>query len=277
MKAGIHSGVPMEKYVADDLGLPQPSANAGALHTIATRSPAHAWLEHPRLNPQWAPDESSRADLGSAAHDVLLGGYDATRVVVISGVDNWRTAAARQARDEARANNKLPILEKHAEGIHRIVQSAKTALERAEIAVDWSKAEQTVIWQEGETWCRCRPDLHTDKFVLDLKTTENAAPASWIRSTLAGAGYDIQGAWMARGLYELTQVNRDVVFIVTEIEPPYATSLIGMDPAWMDLARRRIDRALETWRKCMKSGRWPAYPDTVAWAEPPAYLEWSAA
>src|SRR2546428_856296 len=136
----------MDRYVADDLGAPLPTANAGALHTIATQSPAHAWIGHPKLNPQWSVDDgaSSRADLGSAAHDVILLGVEHTRVVVVTA-DNWRTNAAKEARDAARAAGKIPILEKFADSIHAMNASVRETLARAEIS--WTSTEQTLLWQ----------------------------------------------------------------------------------------------------------------------------------
>jgi hypothetical protein len=40
------------------------------------------------------------------------------------------------------------------------------------------EAEQSILWQEDNAWCRCRPDLLSSdrRIVVDYKTTENAEP-----------------------------------------------------------------------------------------------------
>src|SRR3989304_4859845 len=61
--------------------------------------------EHIR-NPAWAPEATEQTDLGTLAHALLLE-QDDSRLVVVEA-DDWRTKAARLARDEARAARKRP-------------------------------------------------------------------------------------------------------------------------------------------------------------------------
>src|SRR3990167_1259095 len=92
---GIVDGLPIADYIKDPA--PQPSLSASLAHVLLTRSPKHAWLAHPRLNPAWEPDESeARQDIGTIVHALLLEG-DASRVVVIEAED-YRTKAAKEAR-----------------------------------------------------------------------------------------------------------------------------------------------------------------------------------
>ena len=90
--------MPLADYVRDPA--PAPSLSASIAHLLLTRSPRHAWLAHPRLNPQWAPEEDERFDFGTIAHELLLEGHTNSAVVV--DAPNWRKRAASEAKRAAR-------------------------------------------------------------------------------------------------------------------------------------------------------------------------------
>ena len=269
---GVHI-IPLSEYIADPA--PQPSLNAGAVHTLITKSPRHACYGHPRLNANYESDESSRLDIGTIAHALLLEN-DASRVVVIEA-DDWRTKAAKEQRDEARALGKLPILSKDYFGIQEMVLVAKAAIAKSEFAQDWREAipEQTLLWQHEGVWCRSRPDKATPdwRILWDYKTSVSAHPMAFMR-TIMQHGYDIQAELgmmgvEALGLNEGEKVA--FVFVVQEIEPPYALSFISLSPEWQQLAHQKIKRAMMTWKGCLRENHWPAYTTQVAYLEPPAY------
>src|SRR5258706_9329550 len=106
-------------YFADRIA-PVPSLNSSVAKLLISRSPLHAWMAHPRLNPGWKPEPfDRRMNLGSYAHHVLLGQADSA-IAVIDPADHlskqgavpkgWTNDAIRQARDDAMALGKLPIL-----------------------------------------------------------------------------------------------------------------------------------------------------------------------
>ena len=94
------------EYHADPC--PEPSLSSSIARLILSHSPLHAWTEHPRLNPNYKPEESTKFDRGSAAHALLLEGED--RMAVIPFKD-YRKDAAQEARDNARLAGKFPVLE----------------------------------------------------------------------------------------------------------------------------------------------------------------------
>lgn len=63
--------LPSADYHADPCKT--PSLSASLADTILSGTPRHAWLESPRLNPDHEPVEKRAFDIGSAAHEVLLG------------------------------------------------------------------------------------------------------------------------------------------------------------------------------------------------------------
>ncbi len=85
-------------------------------------------------------------------------------------------------------------------------------------------------------------------------------------------GYDSRAAFYLRG-NAATGGPEDAryVYLIQETKPPYAAAFIGLDPAYMELGRRKVEHAIAIWRSCMATGKWPGYPSRIMWAAPPAY------
>ncbi len=265
---GLHPGVPMMDYV-NDLVCPEPSISKGVIDRIVNRSPLHAHHEHPRLGGK-KQDGSSRADLGSAAHDYLLGGDQGVEFV---DYNDWRTKDAKAQRDAIRANNAIPMLEKDR---YRLDEMSAAARERLE---DFGPGdtEHVLLWSEDGTWMRTRPDWISEdrRVVIDYKTAKNADPISWIKSSLNGTPYDIGASLVLRGLGKVFgKSRRDFYWLVQEIEPPFACSLVGPGPEMLELAERKIEAGLRVWRECMERKQWPGYDSRIHWAEVPQYQVW---
>lgn len=258
----------------------EPSLSNSIAKTLINQSPRHAMTAHPRLNPDWQATNSMQFDLGKAAHELMLG--DGAGIVEVDS-DAYRTKDAKTARDAAYADGKIPVLPHQLEEAKAMVAAGKLQLalhaDASEAFTDGTP-EQVVIWQEGETWCRSMldwlpDDLSSPVVVYDYKTTATSAnPDSWQRH-LFDMGYDMQAAFYRRGLRALTR--RDLVvdfrFIVQENSPPYALSVIGLTPAGIDMADRKVDAALKSWRWCLANNRWPGYPKRTAYVDPPSWHE----
>lgn len=253
---------------------PVPSLSSSIAKLLLYRSPRHAWIAHPKLNPDYKPVFEAKFDLGSAAHALLLEGAD--RMVAVDA-DDWRTKAAKEARDVARIEGKHPVLAHQYADVQAMVKACHQAVADSEdlkgytISGEGGISEHTVVWHEGETYFRSRIDrVSTDRrLILDYKSTENAEPSAWMR-TMMGLGGDIQAAFYLRAL---KNPDAKFVFIVQEVEPPYAVSFIGMPPAFVELGQRKVEHAIVLWKQCMASGQWPAYSNRVLWAEPPAWAQ----
>lgn len=280
LQPGIHS-IPMAEYLADPCE--RPSLTASVANCLLTRSPAHARMMHPRLYPGFERDDESRFDLGSAAHALLLEG-DASAIEFIAAND-WRTNAAKEARDAARAAGKLPVLNKYEGSLRKMVEVAKEAIAQSEFAGIWQhgRPEQTIIWQEDGVTCRCRPDfMRKDRTILlDYKTSESAEPGFFIRQ-IPRIGYDVSAAFYLRGVEALGQYEGATqdeaghrypvyVFLAQEIEPPFACSLVALGEAYKAIADAKVEKAIALWRDCLKRDRWPAYDLRLHYAEPTSW------
>lgn len=284
---GFHDAaeLSMAVYLADPCL--EPSLSGGAAHRIITRSPLHVWTEHPRLG-GGVREDSDAADTGTIAHDLLLGGEGKIAVIDPSDYrskptkDNpegsipvgWTNSAIRAARDEARANGLTPILAGAMAGAKAMCAEAKRFIEHSELAGVFSDGagEVTMIWREGDVWCRARPDWvnHENRVMLHYKTTRaSASPESFVKGIMIGSGYDVSLAFYRRGFETLTQQKNFLhVILVQEQQAPYACALVSLDPAAWAIADQKVERAIGLWRQCIGSGKWPAYSDRIHYATP---------
>lgn len=270
---GFHK-ISLADYLADPC--PEPSFSTSVANTLLTKSPLHAWMEHPRLNPNCVRDESDAADIGTVAHGILLEG--STERVVIVEADDWRTKLAKEARDAARLLGKVPILAHKMTNILKMVDAARKQIANSELASAFNdgEPEQTLIWQEGETWCKSRPDwlTHDKRLDLDYKSTGGSAePTAWMRGVMLSGGCDLQCALRLRGLRALGVRDPQFVFMVQEVDEPYAMSFVGLSPAFLEVADHKLSRALQLWQDCLLTNCWSGYPSRVCWVEPPGWLQ----
>lgn len=259
-----------------------PALSASIAHLIVNKSALHAWHAHPRLNPNYQQTESAEFDYGRAAHAVLLEGSEAGLYVIEA--DDWRTKAAKEARETARAARKTPLLVKQVYKVRAMVKAAQEYVESSELAgvFQRGKPEQSLHWQEGATHLRGRTDWLTDDhlLVLDYKTTTSANPHSFV-GMAASFGYTMQEAFYRRGVKAVHGKEPRFVFLLQEKEQPYACSLVAFDPAMQEIGDRQAQYAISLWASSMASGQWHGYPRRVAYLEPPAWLSaraegWSA-
>lgn len=105
LRPGIHLDIAAADYFADPCPSPSFTQSIGKL--LIDRSPAHARLAHPRLNPDFDPDDATKYDIGNIAHRLLIG---RGKELAVIEADDWRTKAAKEAREQAAAEGKLGVL-----------------------------------------------------------------------------------------------------------------------------------------------------------------------
>lgn len=262
--------IPEDAYHADPC--PEPSLSSSVAFKIIDESARHASAAHPRLNPKFAPKEATAdMEFGKAFHSTLLG--KGARIAPVDAKD-YKPKAAKEARAEARASGLIPILRDRFAILHDMVQATHEQLAthvEGRLAFTDGKPERVVVWREGDVWCRAMVDWTPDqdgRYVDDAKSTAGSArPRNWIRSQLYAMGYDIQAAWYLRGLRAVGRKPVGFRFVIVENYPPFALSVVTLDPAAMALAERKVERALGIWRECMRTGVWPGYGQRMAWAE----------
>lgn len=235
--------------------------SSSAAKTIHLQSPAHA-----RAGYRKAPTKAM--DRGDVFHKLLLGkGKDFEEL----DYDDYKTKDARSDRDAARAAGKTPILSHQLEAAARAAEAIRAELAARDIILN-GRSEQVITWTEhtkyGDVPCKAMLDhvwLDTG-VVIDIKTTENAAPLA-VERTAENLAYGIQWAAYTRALTALDPSLAGRIafaFVFCEIEEePFALNVCEPDGAFQELGNRRWKRALNAWAKCLRDNKWPSYGTAV--------------
>jgi hypothetical protein len=217
------------------------------------------------------PQPSEEMEFGTAVHKLVLG--VGTDVVVVEG-DNYRTKAAREARDEARAAGKVPLLPQRMAGAQTMAAAVLShPLAGALFAPGSGLPEQSLFWTDGLTgiWRRSRLDwLPFPRYdqgrllrpvIPDLKTCASAEPGAIARA-VSRFGYAIQAPWYCDAVAALGEhPDPAFVFVFVESEPPHLITLACLDDDSMAAGRRLGQIACERFRDCTASDVWPAYSE----------------
>lgn len=255
---GIYDGIPNNAYHAD----PVPSKSlsvSGAKMLLAPSTPAH--FRYAQDNPG---EHKDVFDYGTAAHSVVLEG-DETVLAVVDAPD-WRTKKAQDAKVEAYAKGKTPLLTKDLAQV-RAMAAAIKAHPIASRLFSGGKPEQSAFWQDKATgvWRRARfdwlPEIDPKRRLIipDYKTAASAATAKFAKSA-ADLRYYMQQAWYSDAILEMG-LHHDVafVFVVQEKTAPYVVNVIELDSVALRLGRDMNRRAIEVFDLCQRTGHWPQY------------------
>lgn len=288
---GIYRGLPMASYLAIN------ALSATPLRKSVDECPRAGWFAS-RLNPNRpARVTSDEMDVGTLAHEALLEG-SMSRLVTINPADypadngnvpsGWTNPKIRKARDAARAEGKCPVFPEAWQAISLMEAEARmyiAELRKDEPAIhammqpDGGASEVVMVWDDGGVLCKIRHDrLAADNRIsLDLKTTgRSVEPDRFGRTTLPDHAFD--AAFYRRGVRALCGVDCESVYLCQEVREPYLCSLIGLDMAWKQVGDAKVAAALNGWRECLRTGRWPGYPARAVYPEMPAWevARWEA-
>jgi hypothetical protein len=259
---GLHFDVPADVYHNDPAE--RPSLSSSLAHTLATKTPKHAYLRHPKLGGGAWKNPTTSMNEGALAHELILGagkGYEVIKA------DNFKTKVAQELRDAAIAAGKVPVLE------HAFAEAKSVAHQLTKkLSEDYGirligKSEAVAIWEEehetGPVLVRSMFDhlIESRGVIYDLKKIVSADPDTCERHAY-DYGYDIQAHSYLRGL-ERVRPNLagrcDFVFLFLELEPPYCITPLRPDGAFRELGRRRWNRAVNSWATSLRDNRWPEY------------------
>ncbi|PQO23108.1 hypothetical protein C2I36_09570 [Rhodobacteraceae bacterium WD3A24] len=243
---------------------PEPSLSSSIARLLLNKSPRHAWVASPRLNPDWEPVEKKHFDVGRAAHRAVLGAGEDYAVIpegllAANGAASTKEAKAYMA--EAREMGLTPIKPEEGENVESMAAAAHQRLRDMGITLDPATSEVTALaWIDG-VWCRAMVDnAPADRpWLIDFKTTTDASPEAAMR-TVMNYGYDVQAAHYLATWKAATGEDRDFLFLFQEKEEPFEVSLVRLVPNTLVMGEKKIRRAREIWRLCLRDDQWPGYP-----------------
>lgn len=252
---GFYDDIPEADYHAD-----RESLSVSGAKTLLK---APALFRHQQDNPV----HRDVFDIGSAAHALVLG---VGAEIVVVDADSWRTKAAKELQEAARAEGKTPLLK----GDHLRVLAMADALSTHRLAMRllsdgrpevsaYALDEPTGVTRRG------RFDWLGTSILTDYKTAASAEPDSFVKAAV-NFGYHMQAAWYADLARDLGHPADAFAFVVQEKEAPYLVTVIELPEELVTIGRTRNRRALERFRDCTESGYWPGYVPDDEFAQPAA-------
>jgi hypothetical protein len=282
---GIHR-MPAEVYHRDRTAI----SSSGARKLL----PPHGCPARFRYDQDHPEVPTREMDLGTAAHKLVLGiGPE----LVLLDADDYRKPSTRDERDYAREQGKLALLPHEYDQVQEMagaLHDHPTAAMLLEPGTGWP--EQALFWSSlvpgpGPNqppvevrrkclldWLSTRRQASTGRLLVpDYKTAKSAEQSLWMKDAKK-FGCHQQAAWNMGGIRALG-IDDDplFLFIVQEKKPPYLVSVIEMDSDAIMWGGELNEHALQIYRKCVLTGRWPSYSDDIILGHLPKYAEYEHA
>lgn len=220
-------------------------------------------------------------EFGKIAHAEVLGVGAKVR---ITDAKDRRTKATKEAEQEARAANEIPMLAQE----YAVVKAMAAALRADKYAAallnpEHGSPEQSLFWIDEPTgvWRRARLDWLRNRapngrrtLFCDYKTTKSASPDE-IEKAVLNYGYHQQAAWYLDGVraLDLAEPEAEFLLIFQEKAPPYLVTVARIAYSSMRIGREQNRRALELFAECTANNHWPGYVDDVADVTLPPWAE----
>lgn len=120
------------------------------------------------------------------------------------------------------------------------------------------KVEHSIFWDGGifKTRLRARPDMFTDRLIIDVKTTDCISNFS---KSIYRYGYHRQAAMQIDGLKQLDGKERFFAFFVVEKKHPNLTICYTLDEQSISKGREEYLDGAAIYAECLRKDEWPGY------------------
>lgn len=241
-----------------------PGISKSHLDVINSGSPLHYWYKY--LNPDRVRDEPTPAMvMGTAVHTAILEpDLFPTEVVESPGFDR-RTKVGKAEYEAFRESNKGKIILEPED--YAACLAIRDAVYRHPVAAGLmtapGKCEQSFYAIDKETGelIKCRTDrmLDSGAMIIDVKTTEDASPNGFGKSS-ANFRYPVQTAWYNHVLDSAYGEHpQDWVFLAVEKKPPHAIGIYFVESDVLARAEIAARRDFMRIVECRRSGQWLDY------------------
>lgn len=276
---GLFRDVDIEAYHRGSFATLKPdeiSLSQSQMGKLLDETPLDFAFAHPQINPaSFDPAATVAQHRGDIVHQLALG---KGRGYAVLDVDDFRSNAAKAARDEALAKGLTPCKAKDYEAAEVMADVIK---ERIAEVLDGAAYETEVafLYQEmtssGPIWVRGMVDVWCEErlMILDPKVTPMLYDGK-VERHLINMGWDRQAALYphAFGMILGGEVAGRIKFRDLMIKPsePFTSRVVGLHKGWYWSAIKRCQEAMERFGRCLYSGRWPGF-EGVHIAELPSW------
>lgn len=230
---------------------------------------------------KWALTQPARTsdafDIGHAVHAKVLG-VGAT--VQVLDFDNFLTKAAKEARDEARAQGLTPLLAKDARTVDAMSEAVLAHAEARALFEQPGHAEASVFATCDETNIGVRarfdylPELNIDNpIAVDLKTTGTKANVREFGKSISTYGYHVQqGHYLDALALETGRNDIRMRFVAVEKNAPHFVGVHQLDDLYAAIGADDARRARYILGDCITTDTWPTGLEDVQYLDAPAWL-----
>ena len=224
----------------------QAFSNSGIRHLI--ESPAHykASLQ-PKSTVSNQPVDAKR--LGSAVHSIVL---ENKKPIVFK---ETVSLASKAAREFVAAHKNQLVITKQEDDVSKKIVEAIPKKWRDKFSA--TQNEISILGNIEGIPVKCRVDAYDEpkKRIIDLKTTSMKLP-KW-ENNIYESGYHTQIPWYTYLLLEAGKEVEDGFFFVIETSPPFGYMIFTIDDETVRYdAEHDINKAIEIYQRCHKSGDW---------------------
>ena len=281
-KPGLHYGIPWEQYAA------WPAVNQTALKILRNVTPYHC---RAFLDGRYASEDSDDRRFGRAEHCFILEPETfAERFVLAEPCSTPLVSGKRTGQPCGGSGRFLDMLgggwfcgthkPEHAvepedyitsEQLDRIKASVRSLLDHKVIRLvrQHGGSEVSVIWERDGLPCKAR----LDKLVIDTACPDTILDLKKIRSgrgtdehlqrSIRDWGYDIQAAWYIDSVEAVTGKRPCFAWIFFEDNEPFDVRPIWASRSMVQLGRRKLEAAWQTYKRCVEEDHWPGYCESI--------------
>jgi len=263
VQRGIHH-ISDREYFAIDL----PSSST--TKPLLTGTNAH--LAHRLDNP---PEESDAFTVGAMVHAMCLTPETVDTAFVRVGKIDRRTKEGKERWDELEARAVRNGARLISDEQYAVAQAMADAVKAHPTWIRLSNLiahrEVAAIGDVSGKPAKCKVDAADEAFtiIIDLKTTQSAAPSDFARSA-ATFGYAHQAAWYRAVLESLGRTVNDFVFVCVEKNPPHLVATYRLADSAIDAAAKRLPELVTRWN-AVRDGDRTGYPSIVTDIDLPSW------
>jgi hypothetical protein len=201
-------------------------------------------------------------NIGSAFHSLLLEPEKfSSEFAVLPRIDR-RTKAGKEEYDFFNLRNKGKILLTDDQFFK--VEQMVTLVSQHEIVttlLQEAEFEQSIFWTDIETGLqfKTRPDIWSQKMIVDLKTTSDASPYGFTRSAMT-YGYYLQAGMAYEACKVIGKPFEMFVILACEKDAPHVPAIYMMDDEALQFGIDQFGTYKRKLKQCLDSNKWPGYP-----------------
>lgn len=260
-------GIALDEWIDidDDLYHSLPGLSSTGAKYLDSECPMKLRYKLDHNNENEKPSEALIT--GRAIHKYLLE-YDVfDKHFLISPSDDKRSREWKIFANNHRDDSRVILRKKDGDMLNGMMQSLKRPKDKdgtntysgiiTNVESVKEKALFTVDKDRG-ILLKVKVDINLDGMMLDLKSTKNANPKFFMKDA-ANLGYALQAAFYLK-VARLSNKKADTFgFIAIEKDAPYMHSVILMSDEDINLAMTKVDKLLDEYAFCSKTGIWYGY------------------